>query len=974
MVRFIFLVICCYPFAFIFSQQKALEKDLENCKDDVCRAAIYQRLAKSYIPLKDYDKSCFYFEKELALRQNMADTGQLAIEKSKNYFNLVSLLKQTGNYDRAEKIALASITFNRNFFGEEANETADAYKQYGQICILMKMSVPMNWALEKALKIRKNEKNPDASKIIELLILQSDGLDETGDPETAETIIYDALAIYKKYKLNDEMIFARIQLSLGHFAGLNGRLADAIVYTKKSLEIRLKAGINQVQVANCYGNLGVYYLKLKQNRTAVNHFEECMKILIGLLGENHPSVIESKSNLAAAYIETGDFDKAKKILSGNLIVKRKESYFLTLWQMADIEKKLKNSSGAIYYYKAVENELLKIYGTNHPKLAELDLDFGIFYKSIGEIEKAKEKLESSLKSNRIYNRVSDPLLYLGAVTQLLYLKNSVENSFIAQCNFQIEKIWNNCRRDADYRVAMEKIRNFYEALLLNIYNNSSSEKLPENLLLNCFESIKSLQLLSSLSETEKLRKAKVPDALINEFKNLKNETIYFEQQWLDAEFISDKPQSIKYRKLFEEKEAQYLKLKSTIESRYNVWVNKAVDDRFSDQLRTKISEKELFLHYFVGEQHSFLLAFNSKKMSLKKIDNDLVEKVQVFISTLLNVEGLDENLQHSYNNLSKATSLISKALLPEKAIFNGIDKITVIPDASLFYIPFEILYYKEPDKTNLSFAAQPFLLRKYAIRYAYSLQVLSKQKSYKNSLHLTALAPHYDSKINSIQELRTNAELKNLSDIYSGIFYSNKKISKSDLLKIFAQKPDILHLAMHAAAPDSSGAYFTLSNAERLEMFEISGINLDNTALIVLSACETGLGLQTRGEGLMSLGRAFAYSGAAAVVNTLWPLHDHSAVELMRLFYANLDKGMTKSEALRKAKLEFLDKAGTMQAHPFFWAAPVLWGNDEPIKLQKKSNLLTTLSIGASIFLIVLLLYKFRKRLKINKNGQDIAA
>jgi hypothetical protein len=92
------------------------------------------------------------------------------------------------------------------------------------------------------------------------------------------------------------------------------------------------------------------------------------------------------------------------------------------------------------------------------------------------------------------------------------------------------------------------------------------------------------------------------------------------------------------------------------------------------------------------------------------------------------------------------------------------------------------------------------------------------------------------------------------------------------------------------------------------------------------------------------------------------------------LFYANLDKGMTKSEALRKAKLEFLDKAGTMQAHPFFWAAPVLWGNDEPIKLQKKSNLLTALSIGASIFLIVLLLYKFRKRLKINKNGQDIAA
>jgi CHAT domain-containing protein len=835
------------------------------------------------------------------------------------------------------------------------------------------MPEQFSWAIDNALKIRKNEKIPDANKISDLLILQAAGQEETGDLESAENTLNEALSLYHKSKINDEKLYARLLLSLGAIASLNGRFADAINYTKKSIEIRLKDGKTHA-LAKSYANLGASYLSLKQYDAAISQLEESVNIKTALLGEDNPSTIESKSNLASAYIEVGNYEKAKKILSSNLSLKRKESYYFALWQMAEIEIKLSNHSKVVYYYSEIERELIKIYGKNHPKLAELYLDFGLFYKEIGQHDKAKEKFNHSLNSNRINNRVSDPLMYLGASAGLLSQISTIDQNVINQSFEQIEKIWNNCRRDVDYSIAIEKIRNFYEALLLNIYNNSSAEKLPENLLLNCFESVKSLQLLTSLSETEKLRKANVPDKLINDFKNLKNETIFFEQQWLDAEFTADKSLSTKFRKLFEEKEAKYLKLKASLEKSYQLKVNTAFDSKFFAQLRNSISEKELFLHYFVGEQNSFLLAFNSKKMSFRKIDIDLVDRVKVFTETLLNVDNLEENLQQSFLKLSKASSSISKALLPEKSMFQGIDKITVSPDALLFYIPFEILYYEEPVKTALTYAAQPYLLRNFAIRYAYSLQVLSKQKSQKNRLQLTALAPHYNNKIDNIQELRTNAELKNLSDIYSGSFYSKQKITKSDLLKIFAQKPDILHLAMHAAAPDSSGAYFFLSNSEQLEIFEISGFNLDNTALIVLSACETGLGVQTKGEGLMSLGRAFAYSGAASVVNTLWPLHDHSAVELIKAFYANLDRGMTKSQALRMAKLEFLDKAGNMMAHPLFWAAPVLWGNDEPIQIQKKSKLFTYFFVAASILLISAGFYLLAKRILINKKSKQNAA
>jgi CHAT domain-containing protein len=251
---------------------------------------------------------------------------------------------------------------------------------------------------------------------------------------------------------------------------------------------------------------------------------------------------------------------------------------------------------------------------------------------------------------------------------------------------------------------------------------------------------------------------------------------------------------------------------------------------------------------------------------------------------LQQVDEIEQNQQKTALEFYQSSRLISKALLPDTKLLNNVSKITVIPDAALFYLPFEVLLSEDRDFKNYAFQEMPFLIKKFAIRYAYSLQVLDKQKSPKRNLYLSAVAPLYGFENNQLQGLTNDSELTNLSNLYQGSFYKNKKISKSDLLKIIAQRPDILHLAMHASAPDTGGAYFILSNNEQLAVHEISKFNLDNTAMIVLSACETGLGAQTKGEGLMSLGRAFAYSGAASVVNTLWPLHDHSAVVLMKLF------------------------------------------------------------------------------------------
>jgi CHAT domain-containing protein len=152
-------------------------------------------------------------------------------------------------------------------------------------------------------------------------------------------------------------------------------------------------------------------------------------------------------------------------------------------------------------------------------------------------------------------------------------------------------------------------------------------------------------------------------------------------------------------------------------------------------------------------------------------------------------------------------------------------------------------------------------------------------------------------------------------------------------------KARIIHLATHAKADDRSGDYSYLAFAPQKDnnpnalvyVRDLYNLRL-NADLVVLSACETGIGKLQRGEGVISLVRAFAYSGAKAIVTSIWSVNDAKTKDLMVLFYQNLKRGQSKNEALRQAKLTYLEKYMGDACHPYFWSGFVSIGEQGAVR------------------------------------------
>ena len=309
------------------------------------------------------------------------------------------------------------------------------------------------------------------------------------------------------------------------------------------------------------------------------------------------------------------------------------------------------------------------------------------------------------------------------------------------------------------------------------------------------------------------------------------------------------------------------------------------------------------------------------------------------------------------------------------------DQLTIITDGLINNLPFEVLLTHLPDTSKVNYRNLPYLLTKYVINYAQSVSLWFDQMEMNRSSRqpYAGFAPFYDydqlalaEELKDFETFRSNPG--KLQSIYEEVSFGQQLFGGNAYMKTDATEanfkralkdPAILHLAMHALAneanPMQSRLIFTSgsdSEDDYLNAYEIYTMKLA-TQMTILSACETGVGTSRNGEGVYSLARAFTFAGCPSIVTSFWQVNDKYTSALMKPLFTHLHAGEGKSEALRKAKLEYLattDQAGT---HPANWAAFVHLGNDQPVNLDTSGNLwIWLLILIPFLFLIFFLISK----------------
>ena len=141
------------------------------------------------------------------------------------------------------------------------------------------------------------------------------------------------------------------------------------------------------------------------------------------------------------------------------------------------------------------------------------------------------------------------------------------------------------------------------------------------------------------------------------------------------------------------------------------------------------------------------------------------------------------------------------------------------------------------------------------------------------------------------------------------------------------QPPPATHAFVDERAPLRSGLTPRPGGDDDgiLRMNEILALKM-NADVVVLSACQTGLGKLVKGEGMVGLTRAFLHAGASRLVVSLWEVNDVATAEFMKLFYGKMKAGFSPASALHEAKLAMRASDVPAYRHPYFWAPFVLVG------------------------------------------------
>ena len=413
--------------------------------------------------------------------------------------------------------------------------------------------------------------------------------------------------------------------------------------------------------------------------------------------------------------------------------------------------------------------------------------------------------------------------------------------------------------------------------------------------------------------------------------------------WLRDELTveTDRERRAELKALIREQETEFDRVERDLRERNSAYAQLRYPEPVDLMtVQSRLSPDELALSYSVGDTSSTVWAITANDVSihLLPVRDELSGAIDVLRFALEDPEAVDAA---TFGSSSRA--LHDMLVGPVAGQISEAARVIIMADDVLNYVPFEAL----TTTSGATWADHTYLLEAAEFVYVPSAtvwaQLTDRERPEATHDFLAVGNPDFGT-TNSLSNLRgatleqlpfTEEEVDRIARLFPAertrVLTGEGATESAVRDAVSSASYKYVHFATHGLIDDDRPDYSALALAVGssvgeglLQASEIFNLSF-NADLVVLSACETGLGQLIQGEGMVGLTRAFMYAGASSLVVSLWSVSDSSTAVLMQHFYDEMiGNGQSKSGALQSAKLALLEEPGT--AHPFHWAPFVLTG------------------------------------------------
>jgi CHAT domain-containing protein/Tfp pilus assembly protein PilF len=884
--------------------EKALGTDHPNV------ATSLNNLALLYLNQGKYAQAEPLYQRSLAILEKVLGTDHPSVATSLN--NLAVLYLNQGKYAQAEPLYQRSLAILEKVLGTEhasvatsLNNLAVLYRnqgKYAQAEPLYQRSLAIS---EKVL----GTDHPDIATSLNNLALL---YDSQGKYAQAEPLYQRSLAILEKALGTDHPKVATSLDNLALLYNSQGKYAQAEILYQRSLAIREKAlGTDHPDIATSLNNLALLYDSQGKYAQAEPLYQRSLAILEKALGTDHPKVATSLDNLALLYNSQGKYAQAEILYQRSLAIREKAlgtdhpDFASSLNNLAGLYLNQGKYAQAEPLYQrslAIREKALE---ADHPDIASSLNNLAGLYLNQG---KHPQAVELHGRGSVIQENILSKTLVIGSEQD----KKDYVDNISTGSDFSISLAIKSNRSDAD-RLA-----------LTNVFRRQG----------------RILDATAATIQNIRTRLKERPD-LQELFDNWQT-TLQAQADLTTSQLSQKDPPAYKTR--YQEL-AQRGQLLETQLSKQSATFRQTIAPIELAKIQTLIPSDAALVHLVKyqpfnpkGGATNRFGAPRYAAVTLRTTGNPHWVDLGTAAEIETNIQTFRTYLQDgsTTNNLQRnkiARTLHTQLIQPLHQHLGDTKHLLLSPDAALNLIPFEALQ----DENN------KYLIERYAFSYLTSgrdltrfadappsrqAPVIFSEINYDRSTNYSPLATAAET--TEIQRIFPNAELKR-----------DRAATKAALQKI--QAPQILHLATHGffkPAPNNpenpkqldnplTRSGIILAGTDQLTGLEASALDLYGTQLVVLSACETGLGDISAGEGIYGLRRALVIAGSQSQVLSLWKVENNATVELMKIFYQNLKTGMGRHEALRDAQLKLLRHPNYQ--NPYNWAAFIPSGNWEPL-------------------------------------------